>query len=146
MRYCLPICVVCVSSHLGKFSFGKFCQKVGIRSDPPLVGPKDQLFPFFLRLPLHQFWTESSISRLKSGWLKQPRAGTQEKIIIITTFIIYDYDYHNHHANIIVGYFFTQYQKENCVAANHSCSSSKSCAVIGCLAVLFLVLKLGRAS
>ena len=34
----------------GKFSFGKFCQKVGIRSDPPpLVGPKDQLFPFFFR-------------------------------------------------------------------------------------------------
>ena len=37
----------------GKFSFGKFCQKVGTRSDPPsLVGTKSQFFPFFLKAPL----------------------------------------------------------------------------------------------
>ena len=37
-RYCLPICPVCVSTHsctfprqIDKFSFGKFCQQVGIR-------------------------------------------------------------------------------------------------------------------
>ena len=39
-----------------------------------------------------------------------------------------------------------QYQKENRESANHSCCSSKSCAVIGCLAVFFLVLKLGGTS
>ena len=39
-----------------------------------------------------------------------------------------------------------QYQKENRKSANHSCCSSKSCAVIGCLAVFFLVLKLGGTS
>ena len=39
-----------------------------------------------------------------------------------------------------------QYQKENSKSANHSCCSSKSCAVIGCLAVFFLVLKLGGTS
>ena len=38
----------------GKFSFGKFCQKVGIRSDPPPGWSKRLTFPIFkfLRLPL----------------------------------------------------------------------------------------------
>ena len=52
MRYCLPICVVCVSSHLWtvarQIQFWEILPKswdsVG---PPPLVGPKDQLFPFF---------------------------------------------------------------------------------------------------
>ena len=44
MRYCLPICVVCVFHHIygqfqGKIWFlEKKLQKVGIRSDPPWLG------------------------------------------------------------------------------------------------------------
>ena len=53
MRYCLPICVVCVSSHLWtvprQIWFWKNLTKSwdSVRP-PPLVGPKDQLFPFFV--------------------------------------------------------------------------------------------------
>ena len=37
----------------GKFSFGKFCQKVGIRSDPPPPGwSKRPTFPIFFKAPL----------------------------------------------------------------------------------------------
>ena len=39
-----------------------------------------------------------------------------------------------------------QDQKENRESANHICCSSKTCAVIGCLAAFFLVLKLGGPS
>ena len=57
MRYCLPICVVCVSSHLWPVVKQiLFWQKVGIRSDPPPGWSKRPNFSvFFLMAPLTAF-------------------------------------------------------------------------------------------
>ena len=62
IRYCPHLCIVCFFTFLaiyqGKFGFGKFQQKLGLRSDPPspLLGQKPKFFrKTILTAPLNTF-------------------------------------------------------------------------------------------